>query len=100
MSGWEIRVGLVASALLLSALIAEAGLRVWGFSFEIAPHNVEFGAPNPQLIRFNEYDRDLFWVRRGYRTALQRLESANPDIVFTGLMSDDGNSSSVPPMVL
>lgn len=77
--------GLVAASLLLALAIAEASLRVVGFSFDVAPERVEFGWPAP-VVREKLYlpDPDLFWVPRNYFGRLAELTATRPEIVFLG----------------
>ena len=76
---------LVALSLLIALAVAEAALRVSGFSFDLAPESVEFGWPQPRTIdRLYLPDPDLFWVPKSYYGDLAALEDAPPDLVFLG----------------
>jgi lysophospholipase L1-like esterase len=76
---------LVALSLVIALAVAEAALRVSGFSFDLAPESVEFGWPQPRTIdRLYLPDPDLFWVPKSYYGDLAALEDAPPDIVFLG----------------
>jgi hypothetical protein len=83
---WKFALLLVS--VLFSLSVAELGLRVAGFQFDLAPESVEFGFPNPQQMKdFYRPDPDLFWVTRDYDSRLRRLERADlpaPDIIFMG----------------
>jgi lysophospholipase L1-like esterase len=77
--------GLVAASLLLALAIAEASLRVAGFSFDVTPERVEFGWPAEEVReRLYLHDPDLFWVPRNYFGRLVALAASRPDIVFLG----------------
>ncbi len=80
-----LNVGLLAAALALSLVLAEAGLRLSGFSFEPMLEAVEFGWPNP-AVREKLYrsDPDLFWVRPDYRERLDALAERRPHVLFLG----------------
>jgi lysophospholipase L1-like esterase len=77
--------GLVAASSLLALAIAEASLRVAGFSFDVAPERVEFGWPAP-VVREKLYlpDPDLFWVPRNYFGRLAEPTASRLDIAFLG----------------
>jgi len=79
-----LRIALVLGSLLLSLLVAEGVLRLSGFHYEIAPDRVEFGAPNPKIMKRHRSDPDLFWVDREYPARLAKLRHHRPEIVFQG----------------
>ncbi len=56
-----------------------------GFSFQIAPEAVEFGWPDPVVLKEHYAgDPDLFWVLKDYDLRLRRFAPGSPDIVFMG----------------
>jgi len=78
-------IGLLAASLLVALALAEGILRAMGFSFEIAPEAVEFGWPDPVVLKEHyAEDPDLFWVLRDYGQRLRRHAPGEADIVFMG----------------
>ena len=77
--------GLLAATVALLAAAAELTLRLAGFSYVLYPEEIEFGRPEPILLKtgFVE-DDDLFWVTRDYREKLERLRRERPAIIFLG----------------
>jgi len=75
---------LLATALLFLAIV-EVTLRLSGFSFVLYPEEIEFGRPDPVLLKnaFLE-DDDLFWVTKDYPEKLDRLLKERPPLVFMG----------------
>lgn len=64
-------------------ILAEVGLRVVGFKYQLFPEKIEFGYPDPALFEsLYLSDPDLFWVRDIYHEQLDN--SQNIDIVFMG----------------
>jgi len=65
--------------------VVELTLRLSGFSYVLYPEEIEFGRPDPVLIKtgFRE-DDDLFWVTRDYPEKLARLRRERPAVVFLG----------------
>ncbi|HEX9736110.1 MAG TPA: GDSL-type esterase/lipase family protein [Thermoanaerobaculia bacterium] len=65
--------------------VVEVGLRLVGFSYVLYPEEIEFGKPEPELLKeaFRE-DDELFWVTRDYPQKLRRLAAERPEIVFMG----------------
>jgi lysophospholipase L1-like esterase len=77
--------GLFAAAAATALLLAEAVLRIAGFSFSIAPSSVVFGWPRPVSIEERYVaDPDLFWHPRDYDATLARAAQPPPSIVFLG----------------
>lgn len=78
------RLLLVTVALVISVGLAEAGLRIQGFQFQLMPR-VQFGWPDPATLQ-ERYrpDPDLFWALRDYSERLQSARAMHPDIVFMG----------------
>jgi len=73
----------VSTLLLLG--VVELTLRLTGFSYELQPEDIEFGKPDPQLMRIGfRQDDDLFWVTKNYREKLERLRREQPPLVFMG----------------
>ncbi|MEN8159641.1 MAG: GDSL-type esterase/lipase family protein [Myxococcota bacterium] len=76
---------LAALSLVVALGVAEAVLRISGFSFDMAPESVEFGSPKPRAIEaFYLPDPHLFWVPKSYYRDLAALEDAPPDLLFLG----------------
>ena len=72
-------------SLLFSVIIAEVALIFAGFSFRISPESVEFGWPDPKVMKdLYQGDPDLFWVPKSYPNILQDLSTKEIDIVFMG----------------
>ncbi len=69
----------------LLVAVAELTLRLSGFSYVLYPEDIEFGRPEPVLLKtgFVE-DDDLFWVTKDYRQKLERLRRTRPAIIFLG----------------
>lgn len=82
---WLLRASLLAVSLLVGLALGEAGLRIVGFRYSLAPERVEFGWPNPE-VRRNLYrpDPELFWVPKDYAQRLARLRSERLGIAFLG----------------
>jgi lysophospholipase L1-like esterase len=65
--------------------IVELTLRLTGFSYALQPEDIEFGKPDPQLMRIGFLqDEDLFWVTKNYGEKLERLRREQPPLVFMG----------------
>ncbi len=67
------------------AIVVEVGLRITGFSYRLYPEEIEFGRPDPVMIKtgFRE-DPDLFWVTPDYDAKLQALAETRPPLVLMG----------------
>jgi lysophospholipase L1-like esterase len=76
---------LLAASLFLFLAIVEVTLRLSDFSFVLYPEEIEFGQPNPVLLKdaFLE-DDELFWVTQDYPEKLARLHQERPPLVFLG----------------
>ncbi len=76
---------MAAASTLVALLVAEGTLRAVGFSFAIAPESIEFGWPDPVVLKEKyEPDPDLFFVPLNYAGALVKLEEQPPDVVYLG----------------
>ncbi len=83
--------GLLANLMLLAgsfvffALVIELALRLTGFQYVLRPQDIEFGSPEPVLIKaaFRE-DDDLFWVHPDYPLKLERLAREQPGLLLLG----------------
>ncbi|MEM1206451.1 MAG: GDSL-type esterase/lipase family protein [Acidobacteriota bacterium] len=77
--------GLLAATVLLLLGIFEGTLRLSGFSYVLYPQDIEFGMPNPVVLKagFQE-DDDLFWVTQDYDAKLERLRRQRPTWVLLG----------------
>lgn len=79
------RLLLFCFSLLLSLVVAEVGLIVAGFSFRVAPESVEFGWPDPKVMKdLYRGDPDLFWVPKSYPDIITNLSEKKVDILFMG----------------
>ncbi len=65
--------------------IIEITLRLTGFSYVLLPEEIEFGRPDPEMIRtgFLE-DDELFWVTPDYEQKLAQLQNHPPALVLMG----------------
>ncbi|MEM6795721.1 MAG: SGNH/GDSL hydrolase family protein, partial [Acidobacteriota bacterium] len=74
-----------ALTVVLFAAVLEVGLRTSGFSFVLYPEDIEFGKPDPVLLKnaFDE-DADLFWVPKDYGLRLERLAAERPPLLLLG----------------
>ncbi|MEM7581905.1 MAG: GDSL-type esterase/lipase family protein [Acidobacteriota bacterium] len=65
--------------------VVEIGLRLNGFSYVLYPEDIEFGMPDPQLMKIGFLpDDDLFWVTPDYPDKLARLRTERPRLIFMG----------------
>jgi lysophospholipase L1-like esterase len=65
--------------------IVEGTLRLTGFSFHLGPEDIEFGKPDPELMRIGfEQDDELFWVTKDYGEKLEALRRERPPLIFMG----------------
>ena len=65
--------------------IVEGTLRLTGFSFHLGPEDIEFGKPDPELMRIGfEQDDEVFWVTKGYDEKLEVLTKERPSLLFMG----------------
>lgn len=79
------KVGLLLGSSVATVVLAEGILRVTGFAFSIAPESVEFGWPDPVVLKqYYAGDPDLFWVIKDYESRRSRYRAGQPDIVFMG----------------
>ena len=75
----------ICFGIILAFFIAEIGLRLVGFEFQLYPSRVEFGYPDPASIqRLYAPDKDLLWVQKDYPKRLGKLGANQPAVVFTG----------------
>jgi lysophospholipase L1-like esterase len=72
------------SVALLLAVI-EITLRLTGFSYVLYPEEIEFGRPDPEMIKtgFLE-DEDLFWVTPDYPQKLAEMQHRPSALIFMG----------------
>ncbi len=85
MARFALRAGFTLAATVLALALLEVGLRLVGFSYELAATRVEFGWPDPPSIEARyRSDPDLFWVPKDYAQKLERLASQRPQLVFLG----------------
>ena len=82
---WRKRALLAALGLIAGLVFVEAGLRVAGFEFRLAPEVIDFGAPTRRQIETTFVpDPDLIWVPREYAEALDGHRRSPPQLVFMG----------------
>ena len=63
----------------------ELVLRMSGFSYQLYPEKIEFGAPTPEQIESGFLvDRDLLWVTKDYFEKLDAARATPPSVVFMG----------------
>lgn len=76
---------LLAGTFFFFALVLELCLRLTGFQYVLRPQDIQFGRPEPVLLKvaFQE-DDDLFWVRPGYEQKLERLREQKPSLLLLG----------------
>ena len=80
-----LKICLLALSLLAALVLGEGVLRAGGFAFQIAPEAVEFGWPDPVVLKEHYTgDPDVFWVLKDYDLRLHRHAPESPDIVFMG----------------
>ena len=80
-----LKISLLALSLLAALVLGEGVLRAGGFAFQIAPEAVEFGWPDPVVLKEHYAgDPDVFWVLKDYDSRLRRYAPGSPDIVFMG----------------
>lgn len=76
---------LAAVTLLLLLVVLEVTLRLSGFSFVLYPEDIEFGRPDPVMLKVGfQPDDELFWVTRDYAQKLERLAEHKPPLLLLG----------------
>lgn len=76
---------LASVSLLITLLAIEIGLRMWGFSYRLYPEKIEFGWPNPSVMKdIYTPDDKLLWVPRGYQDTLAEIRTSHPKVIFMG----------------
>lgn len=84
---FTLKQGLLLAIFSLVATIAlvEIALRLWGFSYRLYPEKIEFGWPNPAVMK-DRYtpDNDLLWVPRDYPETLAEIKNSMPKVIFMG----------------
>lgn len=80
-----INLALLFGTVLLFGGIVEGTLRLSGYRFVLYPEDIEFGRPDPVLLKkaFLE-DDELFWVTRDYYEKLEWLERERPKLILMG----------------
>lgn len=82
---WLSRLGLVVIPVGVLLAVMEVALRVAGFSYVLHPTDVEFGRPDPVMMKAAFLpDDDLFWVTRQYPERLAELARRRPELLFLG----------------
>lgn len=82
---WLTNGALLVTTLLVLVAVIEVTLRASGFSYVLYPEDIEFGRPDPVMLKagFLE-DNDLFWVKKSYFEELQQLTESQPSLLFLG----------------
>lgn len=76
---------LLVSSTLITLAAIELALRLVGFSYQLYPEKIEFGAPTPAQIESGFLvDRELLWVTKDYFKKLADGRAAAPALVFMG----------------
>jgi len=76
---------LLSGSLLVGLLLMEVILRISGFSYSLTIEKVQFGWPNPQMIKkIYSPDKELFWVPKYYHKFVDLLHDQHPTLVFMG----------------
>ncbi len=76
---------LVFSSTLITLIAIEFVLRLVGFSYQLYPEKIEFGAPTPAQIESGFLvDRELLWVTKDYFKKLDDGRATAPAVVFMG----------------
>jgi lysophospholipase L1-like esterase len=80
-----VKIVLLVVSVVAALALGEGILRAAGFAFEIAPEAVEFGWPDPVVLKEHyARDPDLFWVLKDYDLRLRRFAPGELDLVFMG----------------
>ena len=80
-----VNLGLAAVTLLVLVVVLEVTLRLSGFQYVLYPEDIEFGRPDPVMLKVGfQPDDDLFWVTRDYQEKLDRLENEKPPLLLLG----------------
>lgn len=81
---WQVRLLLAIGGIIAALAMAEAGLRVARFHFDLLP-TLQFGWPDPVALHDAfAPDADLVWVTRDYRETLRGARRTHPATVFMG----------------
>lgn len=76
---------LAAVSMIFLLGVVEGTLRLSGFRYVLYPEDIEFGKPDPQLMKIGFLpDDDLFWVPKSYFENLRHLQHQRPPVVFMG----------------
>lgn len=80
-----INTGVLLATVLVLVAGLELTLRLTRFTFALYPEEIEFGRPDPVLLKaaFLE-DDELYWVTQDYPENLERLRLEDPGLVFMG----------------
>jgi lysophospholipase L1-like esterase len=80
-----LRIAAVVIGVAAAVVLAELGLRVAGFEFNLYPTKVQFGYPGPVMIqRRYRPDHDLLWVPKGYTELVKSSVGTRPSLVLMG----------------
>lgn len=79
------RIVLACISVVIALGIVEFGLRLAGFTYQLYPQNIEFGAPTPKQIKSSfQTDPELFWITKDYNDKLETARQTRPSVVFMG----------------
>lgn len=79
------RLGLAVASVAMLLGVVELTLRATGFRYVLYPEDLEFGRPDPVMLKRAFVPDDvLFWVTPSYHRRLAALADAPPEIVFMG----------------
>ena len=83
--GLAINLAVAIASIVFLLAVVEVALRLSGFRYFLYPEDIEFGKPDPQLLRVGfEEDNDVFWVTPGYTEKLEGLRAERPGVLFLG----------------
>ena len=81
--GLAINLAVAIASIVFLLAVVEVALRLTGFRYFLYPEDIEFGKPDPQLLRVGfEEDNDVFWVTPDYTEKLERLRAERPGVLF------------------
>jgi lysophospholipase L1-like esterase len=84
MRAWIAKLGAALFGVVAALAVAEIGLRVAGFHFQLAP-SVQFGWPDPVTLAERYHgDPGLMWVTKDYSVSLDLGRRVHPAVIFMG----------------
>ncbi len=80
-----VNLALALASVVFLLSVVEVTLRLSGFRYVLYPEDIEFGKPDPELMRIGFLpDDDLFWVPKTYFETLEGLRASRPPLIFLG----------------